>query len=404
MAQDQSSLVGSWTSPVARTGHGVTQRSGAIRTTRVDGRQDRHAFVDLPRLIYRNDPAWVAPLMMQAKEFIDPTRHPFYKHGQATQFLARRDGRAVGRILVSDDPHYNEQHGTNTGCFGMFESVDDQDVADELFSAAADWLRARGRTAIMGPIDYSTNYPCGLLIDGFDTPPRLMMNHHPQYYGTLMSRWGLEKAKDLYAWWFTRENQIDPVWRNRVEALNRRRGVKIRSIRRDDFRNEICRCKKIYNDSFDENWGFVRMTDAEFDHLATQLKHFAVPDLIRLAEVDGQPVGLSITLPDMNEAVKPIRGRLSTWGVPIGLARLAYRMRHIKTVRMAVLSVVRGQRCRGIAEQMILDTFDHGMRRLDYTAAELSWTLEDNTRVNRTIERVGGQRYKTYRIFEKSLV
>ena len=403
MAQDQSSLVGLGTAPVVRTEHHVARRTGVVRTTIVHTRRDRHEFVDLPHLIYQNDPVWVAPLMSQVKDFIRSTRHPFYQHGRAPQFLARRNGRAVGRILVSDDPHYNDRHGTNVGCFGMFESVDDQYVADDLLNAAAKWLRALGRTEIIGPIDYSTNYPCGLLIDGFDTPPRLMMNHHPRYYSMLLSRWGLVKAKDLYAWWFTRDNEINAVWRDRVKALNRRCGVKIRPIRMDDFSNEIRRCKQIYNEAFDESWGFVRMTDAEVDHLATQLRHLVVPELIRLAEVDGRPVGLSITLPDMNEAIKPLGGRFSTWGVPIGLARLTYRMRRIRNARMAVLSVVRGHRCRGIAEQLILDTFDYGVQQLDYTGAELGWTIEDNTRVNRTIERVGGRRYKTYRIYEKRL-
>ena len=199
-----------------------------IEIREVRTRQDRDAFVRMPWPIYADDPQWVPPLLMERKEFIDPKKHYFYRHGTAALFLASQQGRDVGRILVSDDPNYNRDHGANVGCFGMFESVDDPRVAHALLDTAADWLRARGRTEIMGPIDYSTNYACGLLVDGFDTPPRVMMNHNRPYFAALLESWGLEKAKDLYSWWFTDANHLEAKWGPRIERFARFKSVTVR--------------------------------------------------------------------------------------------------------------------------------------------------------------------------------
>jgi GNAT superfamily N-acetyltransferase len=369
----------------------------------VSNGRDRNAFVDLTDSIYRQDPHWVAPLKSEVKAFIDPKRHPFYEHGEAMQFIARRDGKVVGRIMASDDPRYNAQHGTNLGCFGMFESINDQEIANRLLNAAVDWLKTRGRDEMLGPIDYSTNYPCGLLIDGFDTPPRIMMNHQPPYYARLLENWGLAKAKDLYAWWFEGENNQMDGWRERTDRLAERFGVTVRPARLDDFEAEVRRCKQVYNEAWDDSWGFVKMTDAEFKHLAHSIKQLNVPELILLAEVKGKPVGLSITLPDINEALTGLNGRLTSYGLPIGLFKLLCNMRRIKTARMAVLGVVDGYRRRGIAEMLIFKTLDYGKNTLNYTGAELGWTLEDNDLINRSIERVGGQRYKSYRLYNKRI-
>ena len=264
------------------------------------------------------------------------------------------------------------------------------------------WLRGRGRTGMLGPMDYSTNYSCGLLVDGFNTPPRVMMNHNPPYYEELLTSWGLTKAKDLYAWWFTDNTRIE-AWRPRVERLVRRSGVKIRYMRRDDVFQEIQTCKRLYNEAWNENWGFVPMSDAEFDDMARLLKHLAVAEMLLVAEVNGEAVGFSITLPDFNEAIGPLNGRLTRFGLPIGLLRLRTNLKRIKTARLIALGVLPEFRRRGIAEMLILRTFDYGRDQLGYTGAELSWTLEDNQLINRTIEAVGGTRYKTYRMFEKAI-
>lgn len=369
----------------------------------VTGRHELNTFIRLPYEIYRHDPHWVAPLEMEVREFLDPRKHPFYAHGAAVCLLAWRDGKALGRVLVSDDPHYNAEHGDNVGCFGMFECVDDYEVARALLDAAAQWLRNRGRTRILGPVDYSTNYRAGLLIDGFETPPRVWMNHQPLYYQALLTRWGLTKTKDLNAWWFDDAGDILDKWSRLAERMARRSGVTIRPVRLDDFDADVTRCLQVYNEAWESQWGFVKMTTDEFRHLAKQLRRAAVPELVLLAEVEGWPVGFSLTLPDFNEAIRPLEGRLCRWGIPLGLAQLWWNARRIQTARMAVLGVSEGFRGRGIAELMILKTLEFGKHQLRYTGAELSWTLEDNTAVNQTIENVGGRPYKRYRLFDRTL-
>lgn len=369
----------------------------------VTSRHDLNQFMRVPWRIYPDDPQWVPPLLIDVREFLDRKKHPFYLHGDATQFLAIEDGQAVGRILVSDDPHYNQQHGTNAGSFGMFESIKDQRVADGLLDAATGWLRARGRTAILGPIDYSPNYACGLLVDGFDTPPRILMNHNPPYYAELFESWGLRKAKDLYAWWFEDPYDMVSKWRSHSDRLARRSGVTIRPFDRKNFEAEVERCHEVYDSARESLWDFVPLTDAEFRYFAQRLSRIAVDEQVLLAEVNGKPVGFSITLPDINEAIRPLNGRLTTLGLPIGLVRLAYRMPRVKTARMAVLVLLESYRRRGISELLILRTLDYGKNVIGYTGAELGWTLEDNEMVNRTIQRVGAKRYKTYRVYEKAI-
>jgi GNAT superfamily N-acetyltransferase len=364
---------------------------------------DLDRFVKLPWRIYAEDPHWVPPLLLDVKEFLDRRKHPFYLHGDAAQFLAVRGSETLGRVLVSDDPLYNQDNGENVGCFGMFECVDEPATAHALLDAAADWLRKRGRSTIRGPIDYSMNYPCGLLVEGFDTPPRIMMNHHRRYYADLLESWGLRKGRDLYAWWFVDSLNLLSKWQARAERLARRGGITIRPFRINDFTAEVARCQAIYNESMRDLWGFAKLTEAEFQYLAKRLKELAIAEQVLLAEVDGRAIGFSITLPDINEAIRPLNGRLTRFGMPLGLLRFAYNKRHIKTARMVVLDVLEDYRRRGVAELLILRTLDYGKNVVGYTGAELSWTLEDNRSVNRTIEAVGGKRYKTYRVYEKPI-
>jgi len=379
------------------------RQGGTLEIREVASRRDLDQFVKVPWPIYANDPNWIPPLVRDVKQFLNRKRHPFYQHGAAAEFLALEDGRPLGRILASDDPLYNEHHGSNVGCFGMFECVDDRSIAHRLLDTAADWLRRRGRTSIMGPIDYSTNYGCGLLVDGFDTPPRILMNHHLPYYVPLLESWGLAKVKDLYAWWFVDPYDLVAKWRRRADWLARRGGVTIRPFSKKDFQAEVESCYQVYNDAQKDHWGFVELTGAEFLYFAKQLAKIGVTEQVLMAEVQDKLVGFSITLPDVHEAIRPLDGRLTTLGLPIGLARLLYRMPRIKTARMAVLVLLESYRRRGIAELLILETLEYGKNSIGYTGAELGWTLEDNELVNRTVARVGGQRYKTYRIYEKDI-
>jgi len=360
----------------------------------------RRVFIDVPWRIQAGDPAWVPPLKHEVARFISH-RHPFFEHGDATFFVAMRGGEPVGRISVSDDPRCNGAHATNIGCFGMFECIDDQNVADALLQTAAQWLAERGRTSMMGPIDYSTNYPCGLLIDGFDTPPKVMMNHNPPYYRTLIERAGLSKAKDLYAWWFDQDGPLEQI-APRLDQLAKRFRIRIRSLQKKHLAAEMERCRSLYNEVWEDAWQSVPFSESEFSEVVKNLRRVTYPDLALLAEVDDQPVGIVIVIPDVNEAIAPLNGRLTNWGLPINLARLLWRLPRVKTARLAVLGVQNGYRRRGVAELLILQVMRNA-RDAGFRAAELSWTLEDNTLVNQLIQRAGGNRYKTYRVFEQPL-
>ncbi len=381
----------------------LSRAPSAIEVRAALTRQQRRQFLELPWRIYAGDPLWVPPLLIERRGFIDPRRHPFYLHGTAVPLVAYRAGQPVGRVLASDDPLFNAHHDDNAGCFGMFESLDEPSIAQALLDAAAEWLAARGRSRMLGPIDYSMNYSCGLLVEGFASPPRVMMNHNPPYYRRLLEGCGLTKAKDLYAWWFERENPVIERWRPRVERAVARIGVVVRPLRRDDMAAEILRCRAIYNEAWKDNWGDVPMTLAEFEHLAKFLSHLAVPDLLLIAEVNGRAVAFSLTLPDFNEAARRLNGRLFSYGLPIGLVRFWRSLKQVKTARLLALGVIPEYRRQGIAELLILRTFDYGAQVMGYTGAELSWTLEDNVLINRTIEAVGGRRYKTYRIYEREI-
>ncbi|MDZ7620217.1 MAG: GNAT family N-acetyltransferase [Patescibacteria group bacterium] len=381
----------------------ASEPAGRLEVRVVQSRRDIKAFCRLPWAIYADDPQWVPPMLAEVGEFLDRRKHPFYRHGDAIQLLATRDGQPVGRLLVSDDPNYNEQHEANVGCFGMFECFNDVETAHALLKAGADWLLGRGRTSILGPIDYSTNYPCGLLIDGFDTPPRFMMNHHRPYYRHLLESWGLRKTKDLYAWWFTDPLNLVERWRDKAERLARRSGVTVRPFRHRHFLEDLEHCLAVYNAAQQRNWGVVGLTGEELRYMAGRLKKIAQEQQVLLVEREGQVIGFSVTVPDYNEATRPLNGRLTSWGVPIGAARALWRARSIKTARMLVLHLLEGHRRRGLSELLILRTLDYGKNVLGYTGAELSWTLEDNTLINSAIATVGAQRYKTYRIFEKEL-
>ncbi len=244
---------------------------------------DRDAFIQFQYTLYRNDPNFVPPLMMERKDFLDARKHPWLKFGTAQLFLAKKHGEVVGRIAALDDPRYNEFHQSKVGFFGLFESIDDAEVAKALFDAAGAWCKSRGFPEMLGPVNYSTNYECGVLVDGFDVPPVVMMTYNPRYYLGLYDAAGLTKAKDLWAWELsssiTPPEQVVRV----AEKMRQREGVTIRPVRLDDFANEVNRIKAIYNSAWEKNWGFVPMTDAEFDHLARDLKQMVVPELLMIA-------------------------------------------------------------------------------------------------------------------------
>lgn len=370
--------------------------------TPVQSSQDRDAFVMFPYALYKDDPNWVPPLIMERKDFLNPKKNPWFEFGTVELFLARRNGEVVGRIAAVNDPRYNEFHGTKYGFFGLFECIDDAGVARGLFDAAAQWCRAQGFSSLMGPVSFSTNYECGTLVEGFDAPPVVMMAYNPRYYPALFEANGFGKAKDLWAWELSSAVEPPEKVARIAEKIRQREGITVRAARLDDFENEARKIKDIYNAAWEKNWGFVPMTEKEFDHLARDMKQIVVPDLLMIAEVKGEPVAFSMTIPDANIAYKAAGGRLTKYGLPIGLVKLVLAARKIKRLRLITLGIKAGYRRRGLDAILYLDTL-RTARRLGYTGGEISWTLEDNDLVNRAIESMGGRKYKTYRMYERAL-
>ena len=372
-----------------------------IEISEVTTRRERNAFIKFPWQIYANDPAWVPPLIIERKAFLNRKGHPFYQHGDAALFLAWKNGEIVGRIMASDDPNYNSLHQSNVGCFGLFESIDDRDVATALFEAAANWLRKKGRTEIMGPIDYSTNYVCGLLIDGFQFPPTILTAHNPSYYRHLIEGCGFSKAKDWYAWWFADPAKAVAHLRRLATRFNRRCAATIRPANFRNLRDESRRLREIYNRAWERNWGFVPFTEAEIEFMTNELKPLLVPGFAWIAEMGSQSAGFILALPDINVVLRDLNGRLTRFGLPIGLIKLLSYKKRIYKGRLIALGVVEEYRRYGIAEMLVLRVIEETMIKRGITG-ELSMTLEDNFMVNRFLEAIGAQRYKTYRIYSKS--
>jgi GNAT superfamily N-acetyltransferase len=373
-----------------------------IEISQVNSCRDRDAFIKFPWRIYVNDPAWVPPLIIERKAFLDRKRHPFYKHGDAALFLARKNSEIVGRIMASDDPNYNSLHQSNVGCFGLFECVYNRDVAAALFERAESWLRERRRTEIMGPIDYSTNYVCGLLIDGFQFPPTILTAHNPPYYRDLIESCGFTKAKDWYAWWFADPAKAVAQLRRLATRFNTHCPASIRSANLGNLRDESRRLRQIYNQAWEKNWGFVPFTEAEIEFMTSELKPLLVPEFAWIAEIANEPVGFTLCLPDINVVLRGLNGRLTRFGLPIGLIKLLLYKRRIQKGRLIALGVVEKYRRAGIAEMLVLRVMEETMVKRGITG-ELSMTLEDNFMINRFLEAIGADRYKTYRIYRKQL-
>lgn len=369
--------------------------------------QNSKTFTDFLRVswtINQSDPCWTPPLIADQKEFLNSRRHPFYLHGSAEKFVAYQNNRPVGRILVSDDPNLNEQQLLNTGAWGMFESIDDTNVSNALFDAAVQWSTEKhGRTELVGPMDYSCNYQVGLLTDGFDTPAMYMMNHNPPYYQRLVLEYGFETAKTLFAWLFTDSNDMLTTWKKRIDWLQERSKIQIRPFNPRKLKEEVKLCREVYNQAQKDHWHYAALSEAEFEYIAQRLAMFAYPEHVLIALDGDKPVGFSIMVPNLNEIIKPLNGKLFNWGLPTGLFRFLWNQKKIKTSRMMVLCILEEYRRRGISEMLILRTIDYGKNVLHYTAAELGWTFADNEKVNNIIKRVGGIPYKTYQIFQKSL-
>ena len=362
-------------------------------------------FIDFAWDLYKDDPNWVSPPRIAIKDLLDPKKNPFFKHAEIYPLIAYSDGKVVGRILGVIDQNNNEFHSEKAVAFGYFEAINDDQVTSGLVDEVTRWGQSKGMNILRGPINLSTNNECGLLVEGFEEPPQLMMTYNPKYYSDLFEKQGLHKAKDLFAYGLKVGGKFSPAVYRQSERLMKKSDLKIRKIDMKRFKEEVASIQRIYNDAWEKNWGFVPMLPEEFDHMAKDLKMIVDPELVLMAEVRGRIVGFSVTLPDVNQAFKKVPdGKL----LPFGLFKLLWflkgpgRKKTIDRCRVVILGIERAYQELGLGPIFYVET----ARRAEengYKTGEASWILEDNVPMNKALERMCGLRNKVYRIYEKAL-
>ncbi len=369
-----------------------------IEIRRVESRKELRAFLTFPWKIYRNDPNWVPPLLMDMKEKLDRKKHPFFEHAEADYFLARRGADVVGRIAAVLDRAHNTFHGERTAFFGLFESENEPATAAALLEAAAAWGRERGMDTLRGPANLSMNDECAFLLEGFDSPPTVMMPYNPPYYLELMEKCGLVKAKDLLAFRMTRDHETAAKVGDIVAKVRSQVPVKIRKADASKPDEEARKIALVYNASWEKNWGFVPWTGAEMDHMVRKFIRFADMDLVIFGELDGRPVGFTFALPNYNEVLVRMNGRL----LPFGFLTFLLGRKRIKGIRAMVFGIVPELRNSGLS-YLLYSELERSALAKGYEWGELSWQLEDNEPINRFAASIGAGVYKKYRIFEKPI-
>lgn len=372
----------------------------ALEVVRVTTRRDREAFIRLPDRLHAGDRTWVPPLLIQRREDLDPARNPFFAHAEVALFLARRDGRIVGRVSAQVDRLAVERHGP-VGHFGLLAAEDDEAVA-ALMAAAERFLSWRGMRVARGPFNLSVNQECGLLVSGRHTPPSVMTPHDLPHLAPALEAAGYAKAKDLLAYSVPVDAPPPPFVRHLLDGVAASCLV-VRRLNFDDYDGEIARALTIFNDSWAGNWGFVPFTEDEMQAVAEAMRPLIAPELTWFAELDGQPVGMLITLPDLNRAIHDLGGRL----LPLGWIKAAWRLkvRGVDAARVPLMGV-RARACGGLAAAVpfaLVEAMRPGLRRGRYRRVEMSWILEDNRPMRRMAEALGGSVSKTWRIYERTL-
>jgi GNAT superfamily N-acetyltransferase len=357
-------------------------------------------FFNLPQSLYREDPNYVVPLRAELSKQFDKKKNPFFQHADVQPFLAYRDGQVVGRITAAQNYRHNEFYGDDTGFFGFFECIDDNEVAYALLTKAEEWLRKRNLFTVLGPLSFSMNDDVcpGVLVRGFDFPPFILMGHALPYYQHLIEGVGYEKVVDVLSFKMPIQQEMNPRFTYIVEKLKKTRRISIRYFDPKNFWRDAKILIDIYNSAWKGNWGFVPFTDEEFIEIVKSLKKIYIKELVQIAEIDGEPVGWAMTLPNINEALIHIKGRL----FPFGIFKLIYWMKRIKGLRLWGLGIKPEYRKRGVDVMLYYHTFLEG-KRLGYTDGELSWVLETNAPIIRAASYVKGEEYKRYRIYRKQL-
>jgi len=373
-----------------------------IKVRRVDTEQDRMTFIRFPWVIYKGDKYWVPPLIFDVRKNLNIHKNPFFKHAEMDLFLAEDDGKVVGRIAAIKNDNHNNFHKDKTGFFGFFETIDNSEVSDLLLDTACGWCRDKGLDEIRGPVNPSTNDECALLIDGFDSSPVFLMTYNPPHYKDKIESFGFEKAMDLYAYRIPKEVITDRKVMDKLERMakliKQRADIVTRTIDMKELTSEVRKIEEVYNSAWENNWGFVPLTTDEFDYMAESLKMVVDPNLVLFAEVNGKPAGFSLTLPDFNQVLKKMNGRL----LPFGFIKLLLYKRKIDWLRVIIMGVKPEYQKRGIDSVFYLETIKGGNTH-HYKGAEISWVLEDNMAMRQTAEKLGARIYKTYRIYNKKL-
>jgi len=373
--------------------------SGAVEIVAVNSPAEMDRFIRLPFTLYANDPNWVPPLLLERQEALSPKKNPYFQHAEAKFWLARQDGRDVGRISAQIDRLVKDPE---VGHFGMIAAEDRPEVFAALFAAAEAWLRERGKRRVLGPFNLSINEESGLLVDGFDTPPMMLMGHDARYIAGRIEALGYAKAKDLIAYI---QNTDDGLLPERARRFAEQRTPKNMTLRRLDvkrYREEFDTVTEIFNDAWSQNWGFIAFTEAEIAHMAKSLKPLIRPEYVVLVEADGQAIAFGIALPNLNEAIRDFNGKL----LPFNWLKLLLRLRKPKTARVPLMGVRRswsGGLIGGVVPIMIMDALRNALHRNGVRDVEMSWILEDNRPMRHIIESLGSRAYKTYRVYEKRI-
>jgi len=368
----------------------------------VRDRRDLRRFVTLPSALYRNEPRWIAPLELDVRKRLDRSRNPFFEHAEAEYFLAWRDGEPVGRISAHIDHRFNEFQSNRWGMFGFFESERSQETAHALLGAAEVWLRERERDRMVGPMDFTTNDECGLMIEGHERPPIILSSWHHPYYQELLESYGLVKAMDLLMWSLHisgRSNVRDAIWR-RAERVESEYGIVVRSMRKRDLDAEVSRFLEVYNAAWERNWAAVPLSEKEVRHYAKDLRPILDENWAFIAERTdtGEVVGAALTLPDYNQVLAHLHGRL----LPFGWAKALYWRRRIDAVRVFALGVKPDYQHTGVAARFYQLHFD-AAERTPQKGGEMGWVLETNRPMNRAMEGMGGSIVRRFRVYERTL-
>ena len=376
----------------------------SVNVRQIDSKADRKKFAKVPWVAHRNNPQWVPPLLADVLDTINPRKNPFFEHGEAALFLAERGGEAVGRITAHTNTLHNEQHKDKAGFFGFFECIEDETATAALLETAEDWLRQHGCDKVLGPETFSTNEEVGVVVEDRVGPPMIMCAQSAPYYPRLIEAAGYEKAKDLYGWYYE-VGEIPDEARKIAHAVEQHPGLTVRQADPKHLERDIHIVRDVFNAAWSRNWGYVPWTDNEVRHAAKEMGMIIKPEITAIAEVEGKPAGMMVALPNINEVIKDLDGRL----FPTGLLKLLWRVklgRHtFRSARLFLLGIkpeYRGSVLGGLSVLLYVRAH-HGGEQLGIKFGELGWTLEDNEKINTGIQFMGGRLGKVYRIYGKAL-